>query len=186
MEQHFRSTVHVLLWYPCRHQALLPNHSQTSRKSKQNTRRGTQLYRAVTSDGPFLLETPVCAEVGLYLALNMKQAATLGYIQPKKKVLVHCYSNTHKLLLCLEIKGACTARNLPCDNKKKEKKCTHTWTSSISTLPHTHTHANTFILKHNHQPYSRLIPPPAPIKWSRRKQQMKSSCFRRREEERSS
>lgn len=52
---------------------------------------------------------------GPYLALNVKQAATLGYIQLEPlKVAVHCYFNTHELLLCLEIKATQKKKSLYC------------------------------------------------------------------------
>lgn len=60
----FKAQHSVWLPYPCCHQG--PFSEITSKcKSKQKMGNETQLYRAVTSDGPFLLESPVCAEVGL-------------------------------------------------------------------------------------------------------------------------
>lgn len=56
---------------------IIPKRPANQNKTR---RKGTQLYRAVTSDGPFLLETPVCAKVGLALALNVKQAAHSGLL----------------------------------------------------------------------------------------------------------
>lgn len=78
---------------------------------------------------------------GPYLALNMKQAATLGYIllEPEK-VSVHCYFNTHELL-CLEIKAAQKEYALhaicPTITEILNKKCTRTQTSLISIVTHT-------------------------------------------------
>lgn len=60
----FKAQHSVWLPYPCCHQG--PSSEITSKcKSKQTMGNATQLYRAETSDGPFLLESPVCAEVGL-------------------------------------------------------------------------------------------------------------------------
>lgn len=60
----FKAQHSLWLPYPCCHQG--PFSEITSKcKSKQKMGNETQLYRAVTSDGPFLLEPPVCAEVGL-------------------------------------------------------------------------------------------------------------------------
>lgn len=81
---------------------------------------------------------------GPYLVFNMKQAATLGYIQLEpSNVPVHCYPNTHELLLCLEIKATQKKPSAPhaicpaITEMWRRVRCAHTWTSSISTLTHT-------------------------------------------------
>lgn len=60
----FKAQHSVWLPYPCCHQGSFSEITSKC-KSKQKMGNETQLYRAVTSDGPFLLETPVWAEVGL-------------------------------------------------------------------------------------------------------------------------
>lgn len=69
---------------------------------------------------------------GPYLALNVKQAATLGYMQPGPlNVVVHGYFHTHELLLCLEVKATHTHTQKRSvlhviNGDKKERSHTHT------------------------------------------------------------
>lgn len=71
-----------------------PNHSQTSGKSKQNTEKGIQLYRAVTSDGPFLLETGVCTEVGPKRCLTWNRPTPHSATAAEGIKALQCFQNS--------------------------------------------------------------------------------------------